>query len=195
MSYTIEVTRDDLCFVNAVQKEKKYGYGLENIRIRLINNKIQFEATDNNIMVQASFDIIQSPLNDVIVSKELMISPEFFRKLTYQCKQKELIVLVIDFENKVVSGSSIFCTVSINHISSATTLDTEIHLKDSDTTLTINKKYLEKLLSSLPANTPYVKINLREDDNIQHIKILSVNTPHESNTDYSYIVGYVEKKK
>lgn len=161
MKYDIQVTKEDLKFINAVAV-KSYGYGIENVRIRNIDShNLLFEATDSHILIQKKFSIIEPTEDESHEVYDMKINPEFFKRLIYLCKQKEIINITVDFGEKVIRGETLLCTITSQHVTERKYPDTDAAYPEEDGVheMIFKKEILEKFLNSVSNADQYLKFS------------------------------------
>jgi hypothetical protein len=165
MRYTIEILKDDLKFINAVVV-KSYGYGVENIRVRYQEGTLLFEATDTHMLLRRRFEAEKERETDPDPDRDLLFSPEFFKRLIYLCKQKEIINITVDFEKLKITGKTLFCEITSHHVAEARYPNTDgvFPVEDGDIEIVFRKEILEKFLNSLPTSEPFIKMSFRKSD-------------------------------
>lgn len=165
MKCEINVTKDDLKFANIVQKNN-LGYSCGCIHVVKKENEILFEGTDLHILVRMSFPIAETTGEEV--RRNLKFSPEFFKRVVFLCKQKEVIKITVDFENRKITGETSICTITSDHIVTCgdfPNTDEVFQDKEISDYIVFKKENLERFLNSIPNSHEYVKFNIPCDHN------------------------------
>jgi len=190
MICNFKATKEDFRFINAVSI-KDYGYGLENVRARIKDNKILFEATDSNILVRKSFEF--SSDKKIETEIDLYFNPEFFKRLIYLCKQKELIDIEINFEKKTITSKTLMCTITSEHVVNIKYPHTDnCYVSDDkyDFSFMFKKHTLEKMLNSISNTDEHIKFEFstKESENIPAV-VKASKDGRRFNDDKSLIMG------
>jgi DNA polymerase III sliding clamp (beta) subunit (PCNA family) len=162
MQYEIDVTKEDLKFVNTVVVNKGYRSSLENVRIRKIGGDLVFETSDTHVLIRKSFPI--KGINFDNEEFDLQFKPEFFKRLIYLCKQKEIINITVDVGTLEICGKSTYCSIVSQAIAADgdyPNTDKVFPEDDGDVDIIFKKEVLERLMNSLPNDEQFLKFSFQ----------------------------------
>lgn len=199
MKISFTATKDDFRFINGTARGQ-VRYALDKVQARLIGSenerKILFEASDTFILVRKSFDLEATEDEDDSTHNKLLFDPDFFKRLTYLCKQKELIEVIIDFSEKTIEGKTLYCSMKSEHITDMNFPNTDSAFPRTEDYkyVVLRKDVLEHLLNSLPNGEQFLKVRLVNESTQRFKQPLVIQTGRDGsvyNEDINAIMPYL----